>query len=113
MIDQSSILLEASTFLPDTFSDFALSVSVRAAAMLHAVLPLAVKDSTIWPSQNTMPLFLVVDEFALVLALVAIHEHAVAVHLVVNKVSSVTASIGPCVVPLSLHFVIAEHAFVA
>ena len=60
-----------------------------------------------------MPLFLVIDEFALVLAVVAINEHAVAVHLIVNEVSSVTASIGPRVLTLALHLVIAEHAFVA
>ena len=60
-----------------------------------------------------MALFLVVDEFALVLAVITIYKHTVAVHLVVNEVPRVTASIGPRVLALTFHFVVAEHAFVA
>lgn len=59
-----------------------------------------------------MPLLFVIGEGAGVLAPVAVDKHTLAIHLVFSELSIVHTSIGPCVDPVTFHFVVNKVAFV-
>jgi len=56
------LLAEAAPLFPNTLAHLTLCVSVGSFSMLEAVSPHAVEYTPISPSQDTMALFLIVDE---------------------------------------------------
>lgn len=65
------------------------------------------------PNQNTVALFLVVEEISLILPAVTVDEQPGPMHLVVLKIASVLAGVRPGVLATPLHFVLDKVAFIA
>lgn len=80
--------------------------------MLLSTLPLTVILATVWPGENTVTFFLVVNIFSFVASAIVPSENAESVHLVVLPLAVVLALIGPAVHTLAFDVVVEEFTSV-
>lgn len=77
----------------------------NASSMLLAVTPLAIVDTTVFPSEDSMAFPLVIDEFSLVLLAIFPFQDTLAVHFVFLPLSFINFRVWPHIPALSRNFV--------
>lgn len=96
------------TFLPDAHGGDASTFigGKHTSAMLLAIEPLSSVNLTVWPLEGTLPLFHIVEEFTLVLAIVGPYKLAIPVHLVLDPVAKVDPTVSPSILALAMDLVV-------
>jgi hypothetical protein len=81
--------------------------------MLFAVKPLAIVLTSVWPCENAMTFFLVVNVFTFVSSTVVPSKDSSAMHFIKLPLPVKRAAIGPFINAVSVNVVVDEVSFVS